>query len=227
MKPSEDALINELQSRVMEFMLGFNLRIGGTIIEPKEVEVYYYKHGEFDDNSVHRNELQAMNPNHFYVHRMGTRQQDKYKGRNYAGVDLVVSNQSGVYYSYLIRSAVVDNNLVVGPNKVLNAILEASKLTKEELENRQVGRLACDRRYDVLFSQRINLGVKVNDKFRSCKLRAVVCDEFFRTAKYPAKEEMIYNYVYHKFNSQEMTKAEALFYAKEKLGYVPSLIRML
>ena len=123
MKPSEDALINELQSRVMEFMLGFNLRIGGTVIEPKEVEVYYYKHGEFDDNSVHRNELQAMNPNHFYVHRMGTRQQDKYKGRNYAGVDLVVSNQSGVYYSYLIRSAVVDNNLVVGPNKVLNAIL--------------------------------------------------------------------------------------------------------
>ena len=227
MKPSEDALINELQSRVMEFMLGFNLRIGGTIIEPKEVEVYYYKHGEFDDNSVHRNELQAMNPNHFYVHRMGTRQQDKYKGRNYAGVDWVVSNQGDLYYSYLIRSAVVDNSLVVGPNKVLNAILEASKLTKEELENRQVGRLACDRRYDVLFSQRINLGVKVNDKFRSCKLRAVVCDEFFRTAKYPAKEEMIYNYVYHKFNSQEMTKAEALFYAKEKLGYVPSLIRML
>lgn len=227
MKPSEDALINELQSRVMEFMLGFNLRIGGTVIEPKEVEVYYYKHGEFDDNSVHRNELQAMNPNHFYVHRMGTRQQDKYKGRNYAGVDWVVSNQSGVYYSYLIRSAVVDNSLVVGPNKVLNAILEASKLTKEELENRQVGRLACDRRYDVLFSQRINLGVKVNDKFRSCKLRAVVCDEFFRTAKYPAKEEMIYNYVYDKFNSQAMTKAEALGYAKEKLGYVPSLIRML
>lgn len=227
MKPSEDALINELQSRVMEFMLGFNLRIGGTVIEPKEVEVYYYKHGEFDDNSVHRNDLQAMNPNHFYVHRMGTRQQDKYKGRNYAGVDLVVSNQSGVYYSYLIRSAVVDNNLVVGPNKVLNAILEASKLTKEELENRTVDMIACDRRHDVLFSQRINLGVKVNDKFRSCKLRAVVCDEFFRTAKYPAKEEMIYNYVYDKFNSQEMTKAEALFYAKEKLGYVPSLIRML
>ncbi len=227
MKPSEDALINELQSRVMEFMLGFNLRIGGTVIEPKEVEVYYYKHGEFDDNSVHRNELQAMNPNHFYVHRMGTRQQDKYKGRNYAGVDLVVSNQSGVYYSYLIRSAVVDNNLVVGPNKVLNAILEASKLTKEELENRTVDMIACDRRHDVLFSKRINLGVKVNDKFRSCKLRAVVCDEFFRTAKYPAKEEMIYNYVYDKFNSQVMTKAEALFYAKEKLGYVPSLIRML
>ena len=227
MKPSEDALINELQSRVMEFMLGFNLRIGGTVIEPKEVEVYYYKHGEFDDNSVHRNELQAMNPNHFYVHRMGTRQQDKYKGRNYAGVDLVVSNQSGVYYSYLIRSAVVDNNLVVGPNKVLNAILVASKLTKEEMENRPVDMIACDRRHDVLFSKRINLGVKVNDKFRSCKLRAVVCDEFFRTAKYPAKEEMIYNYVYDKFNSQVMTKAEALFYAKEKLGYVPSLIRML
>jgi hypothetical protein len=158
---------------------------------------------------------------------MGTRQQDKYKGRNYAGVDLVVSNQSGVYYSYLIRSAVVDNNLVVGPNKVLNAILEASKLAKEELENRTVDMIACDRRHDVLFSKRINLGVKVNDKFRSCKLRAVVCDEFFRTAKYPAKEEMIYNYVYDKFNSQVMTKAEALFYAKEKLGYVPSLIRML
>ncbi|MBO7201442.1 MAG: hypothetical protein J6V54_08640 [Bacteroidales bacterium] len=227
MKPSEDALINELQSRVMEFMLGFNLRIGGTVIEPKEVEVYYYKDGEFEDNSVHRNELQAMNPNRFYVHRMGVSRQDKYKGRNYAGVDWVVSNQSGVYYSYLIRSAVVDNSLVVGPNKVLNAILEASKLTKEELENRQVGRLACDRRYDVLFSQRINLGVKVNDKFRSCKLRAVVCDEFFRTAKYSAKEEMIYNYVYDKFNSQEMTKAEALGYVKEKLGYVPSLIRML
>lgn len=227
MKPSEEDVVNELQSSVMGFISGYKLGIGGTVIEPKEVEVYYYKEGVFEDNSVHRNELQMMNSNHFYVHRMGMRQQDKYKGWNYAGVDLVVSNQSGVYYSYLIRSAVVDNNLVVGPNKVLNAILVASKLTKEEMENTPVDMLACDRRYDVLFSKRINLGIKVKDKFRSCKLRAVVCDEFFRSAKYPAKEEMIYNYIYDKFNSQEMTKAEALVYAKEKLGYVPSLIRML
>ena len=227
MKPSEEDVVNELQSSVMGFISGYKLGIGGTVIEPKEVEVYYYKEGVFEDNSVHRNELQMMNSNHFYVHRMGMRQQDKYKGRNYAGVDLVVSNQRDVYYSYLVRSAMVDNNLVVGPNKVLNAILAASKLTKDEMENTPVDMLACDIRYDVLFSKRINLGIKVKDKFRSCKLRAVVCDEFFRSAKYPAKEEMIYNYIYDKFNSQEMTKAEALVYAKEKLGYVPSLIRML
>lgn len=227
MKLSEEDVVNELQLRLSEFISGYKLGIGGAVIEPKEVEVYYYKDGEFEDNSVHRNELQAMNPNRFYVHRMGVSRQDKYKGWNYAGVDLVVSNQSGVYYSYLIRSAVVDNNLVVGPNKVLNAILVASKLTKEEMENRPVDMIACDRRHDVLFSKRINLGVKVKDEFRFCKLRAVVCDEYFGTAKYPSKEEMIYNYIYDKFNSQAMTKAEALGYVKEKLGYVPSLIRML
>lgn len=52
----------------------------GVSVLPKEIEVYYYKNGQFEDTSVHRNDLQKNNKNHFYVHRRGTTQSDKYKG---------------------------------------------------------------------------------------------------------------------------------------------------
>ena len=73
-------LIKTLQTNAKKFITENKLDLNGLIIEPKEIEVYYYKEGVFEDNSVHRNELQAANSNHFYIHRMGIKRTDTYKG---------------------------------------------------------------------------------------------------------------------------------------------------
>ncbi|MBR7035478.1 MAG: hypothetical protein IKI25_06965, partial [Bacteroidales bacterium] len=55
-------------------------------------------------------------------------------------------------------------------------------------------------------------------EYSECNLRAVACDEYFRGNKYPQKEKMIIDFI----SEKQMTKVQAVEYAKEKLGYLPS-----
>ena len=128
--------IERLQNEAKHFLTETKLILNGVSILPKEIEVYYYKEGEFEDPTVHRNKLQQNNKNHFYVHRWGKTKNDKYKSGNRAGMDFVVSDDENTYHSYLIRSAVINGKLVIGPNKVLKRMLEANpNLSYEELES--------------------------------------------------------------------------------------------
>ncbi len=211
-------VINCLKNAAEHFLTNSKLTLNGIVILPKEVEVYYYKAGEFEDTSVHRNELQQNNKNHFYVHRFGLSTSDKYKGMNRAGMDFVVSEETGVFYSYLIRSAVINNTLVCGPNKVLKSVLEVSKLQLEELENSSVEVISNEERNIVLFSPRINIGAN-GKQFADFPLRAVLCDDWYVKSKYPHKEQMVVDYlVKNKIN-------DSIAFAKEKLGYIPSQLR--
>ncbi len=216
--------IERLQNEARLFLTKTKLMLNGVSILPKEIEVYYFKEGEFEDTSVHRNDLQKKNKNHFYVHRRGLKQTDKYNGGNRGGVDFVVSDSENFYYSFLIRSAVIDNELVIGPNNVLESILNYCKLDKETLESEPIELHPNAVSGDVLFSKRINLG-KNAGQFSECKLRAVLCDDLFRTNKYPAKEKMVVDFLIDKVQSQQMTKEQASEYAKQKLGYIPSAIK--
>ena len=220
--------IERLQNEAKLFLTKTKLMLNGVSIQPKEIEVYYYEEGEFEDTSVHRNDLQKKNKNHFYVHRRGLKQTDKYKGGNRGGVDFVVSDSENIYYSYLIRSALIDNNpsVVTGPHKVLESILNHCKLDKEALECAPIELVSNADSGDVLFSERINLG-KNAGQFSECKLRAVLCDDLFITNKYPAKEELVVNFLMDKVQTQKMTKEQAIDFAKQKLGYLPSLIKNL
>ena len=220
-------IIKRLQLNAAEFITKYKLTIEEVVIEPKEIEIYYYKEGEFEDNSVHKNKLQEMNPNHFYIHRTGVMASDKYKGSRYAGIDLVLSNERGVYYSYLIRSAVINNIFVIGPNNVLNAIINESGLVEKDIERIVVKKSPNESLHEVLFSNRINLGTTVSEVFLRSKLRAVLCDELYIERKYPAKEKMIVEYLYDKIYQQDMGHEEAMIFAKEKLGYIPSSVRSL
>lgn len=193
------------------------------MIEPKEIEVYYHKKGVFEDNSVHQNELQQHNKDHFYIHRWGKQQSDAYKGGNYPGIDFVVSNDTDVYHTYLIRSAVINNEIYVGPHNVLKAIEKETKLKYDEIEKNTVEVISCNNSYDVLFSNRINLGKMVLEEYRNIKLRAVVLDEDFKKNKYLAKENLIIG----KIQLDNMSNDKALSFAKEHLGYVPSSIKEL
>lgn len=225
---NNQVIIERLQSEAKRFLKETKLLLNGVFIQPKEIEVYYHKEGEFEDTSVHRNDLQKKNKNHFYVHRRGLKQTDKYKGGNRGGVDFVVSDSENIYYSYLIRSALIDNNLpvVIGPHNVLESILNHCKLDKEALECAPIKLVLNADSGEVLFSERINLG-KNAEQFSECKLRAVVCDDLFRTNKYPAKEKLVVNFLIDNVQTRKMTKDQAKVYAKQKLGYTPSIIQKL
>ena len=220
-------MLQKLQAEARLFLTESVLVLNGLSIRPKEIEVYYYRKGIFEDNSVHRNDLQKNNKNHFYVHRCGTKSSDTYKGGNYAGIDIVVSDTDDVYFTYLIRSAIVNDEMVVGPHKVLEAIQRNSNLSYQELESKTIEIIQSYANCDVLFSSRINLGKNVDDEFCECKLRAVLCDELFHKSKYPAKEKMVIDFLLEKVQMHCMTNEQALQYAKIYLGYIPSSIKAL
>lgn len=220
-------IIKKLQNEAAHFLAESKLMVSGLAILPKEIEVYYYKEGDFEDSSVHRNILQQNNRNHFYIHRWGIKKEDSYKGGNYPGIDFVLSNEKDIYYSYLIRSAVVDNDTpVIGPHKVLETIIDRTGFTTKELESSPVEILPNSISCDVLFSSRINLGKNAKE-FSDYKLRAVLCDEWFGRNKYPAKEKMVVDFLTEKVRLQNMTPQQAMEYANKKLGYIPSSIRAL
>ena len=215
--------IKSLQIEAAQFLTKTKMTMNGLVIFPKEIEVYYSKEGEFEDPTVHKNELQKNNKNHFYVHRWGKTKNDKYKGGNRAGVDFVVSDDESTYYSYLIRSALINGNLIVGPNKVLETIEGLTNLSYKELESSTIALDAVDSSYDVLYSERINLNQKC--EFSHYELRAVLCDNLYmeKESKYRYKEKMITRFI----KERKMSSQQALKYAQEKLGYIPSEIRSL
>lgn len=220
-------MLQKLQAEESLFLTESVLVLKGLFIRPKEIEVYYYKSGVFEDDSVHQNDLQKHNKNHFYVHRCGTKSSDSYKGGNYAGIDFVVSDTDDVYYTYLIRSAIVNNEMVIGPHKVLEAIRRHSNLEYLEIESETIEVIHSYVSGDVMFSSRINLGKTVSEEYSVCKLRAVLCDEKFRGAKYPGKEKMTIGFLMEKVQMHIMTKEQASQFAKDNLGYIPSSIKAL
>lgn len=218
-------VVLRLQCEAKRLLLDYELRLKGVPIIPKEIEVYFYKIGVFEDNSVHRNELQKNHYGHFYIHRKGTKETDSYKGGRYPGIDYVVSTNQEEYYSYLIRSAVVGGEIIVGPHKVLEAIKDKTHLSEKDIENLQIDLVSHISQSQVLFSKRINLGKKVEEKYRNCRLRAVVCDEQFRETKYPSKENLVVNFLRGELSQNKMDGKEAVEFAKKYLGYVPGVIR--
>ena len=216
---SLQACENRLQKEAAEFLTNFKLVLNGLIIQPTEIEVYYYRKGEFEDDSVHKNELQQNHHAHFYIHRWGRGKNDPYKGGNRPGIDFVVSKEEKVYHTFLIRSALINNIPVVGPNKVLNAIQEASKLADfKEIENAIVNICPEKNPSDVVFSQRINLSNNTSPDYLKLKLRAVLCDDtWFSRNKYRYKEQMIIDLM----SSKKMAKEEAFEFVRKRLGYIP------
>lgn len=134
----------------------------------------------------------------------------------------MVSKEENVYHTFLIRSAFINNNRVVGPNNVLKAIQEASKLADfKEIENTIVEICPEENHYDVVFSQRINLS-NIPKEYLDLKLRAVLCDDtWFIKSKYRYKEQMIIDFL----SGKKMPKEEAFEYARKRLGYIPLDIR--
>ena len=220
--------IAELQTLAVDFLCNHSLVVNGVVINLKEIEVYYYKEGTFEDGSVHRNELQRNNPCRFYVHRCGRGRSDSYKGGNYPGVDLVMSEDDSCYFTFLLRSVVIEKELVIGPHNVLCAILRAvGAKDYNALEQMPVRIVDCRAGETVLTSERINLGKTVSREYREAKLRFVILDGFYMSSRYPMKEKMITDWLLSVLQTNQQTMPEAILLAKEYLGHVPSSIKKL
>jgi len=191
-----EQLVYKLQCEAACLLKEKVLLLNGITIIPKEIEIYYYEKGVFEDGSVHQNELQQNNKSHFYIHRWGTKKTDSYKGGNYPGIDLVMSGTENVYYTFLIRSALINGKPIIGPHKVLMEIMSTGSFNNfKEIENIPVVIQPSSVLGDVLFSDRINLGNNAGE-FASLKFRAVVCDNILETASIPRKKNSLQIFYY-------------------------------
>lgn len=226
----------ELQKQASEFLKNNYLLVNGIAIYPKEIEVYYYEQGKFEDYTVHGNELQQNKKNRFYVHRYGKKSDSPYKSspkNNRGGCDLVISDNEGIFHSYLLRSIVVNGDLIVGPRKSLNAIIEKTGLSYEELEKAEVIVKPIEKTAEVLTTSRIGLGEPDNPDghfYREAKLRFLLCDEYFKkvdknNVSYRNRAGAIDNFLQEKIKTGEMSKAEAVVFSKDWLGYVFKWLR--
>ena len=223
--PDKNEIIYELKSQAIQFLKNYHLEIKGVAIYPKEIEVYFYQSGVFEDDTVHCNELQKDNANHLYVHRTGLKKTSSYKGGNRVCADFVVSNDKSKYYSYLLRSVVIDNKLTVGPNKTLCALKNALGIESNEILEKQVVKVVkhTPSKDDIILtSERINLGR--NGSYTDAPLRFVVCDDFFRKATYPLREKLLVSYMIEMLRSAKMEIDDALCFIKYRLGYLSSAL---
>jgi hypothetical protein len=218
----EKDIVKKLQEEAKNFITQNILVLKNFKIKiyPKEIEVYYYN-DDFKDKAVHRKPQQTMKyKDHFYVHRC--KNSDSYKGGNRAGLDFVVSDDENTYYSYLIRSAVINGQPFYGPNNVLNAIKSACGYVENaDLEKQLVDTVSSDVKYnDIIYTTRIGLSDNVDAYFRGCALRLVALDKDFKNARYKAKEQIVLDYL----KQSKSTKIQAETFCKDNLTYLPSKI---
>ncbi len=210
----------ELQNKAKEFLLQYKLMLGKVEIIPKEIEVYYYKEGEFEDSAVHQKPQQTKKyKNHFYIHRY--KSSDFYKSGRHVCVDFVVCDEENAFYSYLIRSAVINGEPIYGPNNTLRKIKEVGKYDNEALEEQEIKVVPCQNNYDdIAYTKRFGLGNSVEEWFKNCKLRFVVLDDCFKGGKYKDKKIIILDYIEQKKCAKEEMKeiCEKYFYRLDEIN---------
>lgn len=220
---SYNETVKWLQKEAVEFLKNHYLVVNGVEIYPKEIEVYRYeKEGEFKDIYVHRSDNQMNRHYKFYVHE---------KGRG--GCDLVISESDNVYYSYLIRSVVIDGELIVGPLNSFDAICVKTGWSEKKLGDVEVTVKDYNNDHNVFTDTRIGLKHKEDDNgqiYLNAELRFILCDECYKPQedkekRYKNRERALTNFMLQKLAKGEMTKDEVIKEADEYLGYVPKSLK--
>jgi hypothetical protein len=211
-----------LQNKAIDFLRNNYLVVNGISIYPKEIEVYYYEQGVFEDIYVHQDKRQRNHPNQFYVHR---------KGRG--GCDFVVSDLDKVYYSYLLRSVVIDGELFVGPINTYDAICSKTGLSGNSLESASVTVESYENNHNVFTTARIGLNPEIDGtkSFLGTPLRLMICDEYYKPrhdkkkTHYKGREDAFCTFMKAQIAEHKMTKEEVAKEAKEYLEYIPKLFK--
>ncbi len=135
-KSKPNNIVQILQDIKTTILWEYKLNIGGKKIIPLEVEAYYYNQKTFADSYVHKNDLQKNRFGKLYFHRAGQSRDSALKYGKPRGVDICLSNSEDFYFGLLIRSANIDRQIIVGPQKLAQKI--ATKQNYMEMEKEVV-----------------------------------------------------------------------------------------
>jgi 3-methyladenine DNA glycosylase Mpg len=182
----------EFHSIAEKIINSCQLSVNGTNFWISEIEFYLHS-PKHPDPCVHCNEDQLLKFS-FYFHRSGKSKTSGYKGGTFKGVDLTFGDGE-IYFGILIRTIENENEIVEGPCRVVNKILELyevksiSELTHDTNLNiyqnhRNLVLISATRNEKIYMGTRIGLGDKeysdkiyryATNKVKKEKKKLIVC----------------------------------------------------
>ena len=203
-----------LQQINAQLLSRFRLRLTSDLyIYPLEVEAYYNNGYNFNDCFCHCHRLQQNRFGKLYFHRLGnTDTLNKTRG----GVDVCLSDQEGIYFSVLIRSARIGTEIIIGPHKVAKKIIQVTHQSPSELEQNEVLEPYDSDSFQqetIFLGYRVNLGKNVTSQYREMNLRSLIQ---LKVHPFKEKEKILY---YHIQNLKSRNVMDAKEQIKEWLGY--------
>ena len=143
---NKEEIAKKLQDINDLFLTEYKLKVDNTEIIPLETEIYYYNENKiFEDNMIHKNELQESRFGQLYFHRKGFSKNNEIILFPRGGVDICISDNN-YYLSILLRSVIKTQdgieNFISGPGKIQQIFYkgfnnEEIRKGLKELENKK------------------------------------------------------------------------------------------
>lgn len=186
-------------------------------IYPVEIEAYYYNKGLFEDECVHRNELQKGRERFgkLYFHRKGNTAENKIISHR-GGVDICLPLSDDNYLAFLVRSARINDEIeaINGPAKLAQRIIQFLNDNNPTIKEKEV----VVKRRDAIFepkylinSNRIGLGSGY--VYAQAPLRSLTDMKISKQKEKDLRDYLTENFIWA---TDEIKKCKS----KEILGYV-------
>ena len=149
-KSENNDIITCLQEINELFLRDYQIKIGNEIIEPLQVEAYYYHPKLFRDSSVHKSQLQTNNFGKLYFHPGPS---------NRSGVDICLSDSEEYFLSLLLKTAYVFSRTNTSKKESFTQSELAAKF-KDKYNNE----IVLEPKSPVFHTQRVGLAEKCDYK---------------------------------------------------------------
>lgn len=196
------------------------------VLYPLEIEAYYYSQ-IFEDDTVHKSDLQKNRFGKFYFHRKGTSAGNKILFVR-SGIDICLSDNDAYFYGILIRSARVNNEegIINGPqllaqrvyrhicnNDNLSGLSDSSQSILSDFERNKVVLIHSEIRKPSTLIHSSRIGLNSKSQFSSLWLRSLT---ELSLSKQKQKDVL----AYMEYNNIELTPDNV----KKILGYTSNWI---
>lgn len=188
----KDDIVLKLQEINKTILSKYILNSEGKKIIPLEVEAYYHRPKKFADPYVHRNELQKNRPCQLYFHRAGYSKDTQLKYGKIHGVDICLSDSDAFYLSILLRSAKIDNNIIIGPEKIAQQIATKENYKQIEKQELTLENNEEENKYSLFNCIRkgLNPNIEKREEFFKMPLRSIILlPDFFIDITVKMKKE--------------------------------------
>lgn len=161
-KTNEEEIVKCLQEINELLLRNYKIQVGDKIIEPLQVEIYYYHPQRFRDWNVHKSYEQTNNFGKLYFHGAGR-----------GGVDICLSDSYDYFLSVLLKTSKIENN-----------IFSQAHLAKE-LKNQQYEKIIVSERSKEGKLQLLKRdGLVKESKYKNKELGAMIIELFDSTINF-------------------------------------------